>query len=257
MVKEFDSIKTKVGKALFVDHIFCGYSVARELLETETFWSTLSMAVGGRRLSASESQLFDKISTVVLGADPRIWPLKISRLVSSFGSTYAGVSGVYMALEGSNYGPFVMAAASRMIKECVDSSDYKKVLRQLFDNKLKIPGFGVPIREMDERVLAIRGYVKKTDLAGKYLNTLEDMEDFLLETKGLRVNIGGYLSALLLDFGYQPEQIGILGPVSVFVSLVANSYEESVQQNPQIQYLREDDLEYVGPAKRTSERGRG
>ncbi|MGH7440596.1 MAG: hypothetical protein ACRENE_33310, partial [Polyangiaceae bacterium] len=74
---------TRVGHASAGHHRFRGYHVGDELVGKETYFSAVSLALGGRRLDADEAAVLDELSAALLGPDPRIWPWKLCRLMSA------------------------------------------------------------------------------------------------------------------------------------------------------------------------------
>src|SRR5439155_6055166 len=92
-------IVTRVGRADFGDNQYCGYAVLGELLGNVGAACTLSLALGGPRLDWEQARIFDDLCVSVLAPDGRIWPLKIARLVSSYGGVTAGFAAAHVWLE--------------------------------------------------------------------------------------------------------------------------------------------------------------
>lgn len=76
------------------DHLFAGYEVFGELLGDESVAGLLALSVGMPKLSQEDVATLNDLAAVNMLCDPRIWPVKLSRLVSSYGSALHGFCGV-------------------------------------------------------------------------------------------------------------------------------------------------------------------
>jgi len=72
--------------------------------------------------------------------------------------------------------------------------------------------------------------------------------------RGIPPNIGLGIAAVLLDFGYTPHQVSALAHFLAQGVFVANAVEAAQQQAPEMQKLADEDVDYVGPARRESPR---
>ena len=93
-------IQTRVARHVFGDNFYFGHAVAGDLLGGETFAGLMAMAAKGRRPSDEERVVLDAIAVILTSADPRIWPLKLTRLVASYGGTLAGFGAGQLAMDG-------------------------------------------------------------------------------------------------------------------------------------------------------------
>jgi hypothetical protein len=85
------ALPTRVAHAEWGVNRYFGFPVP-DLLGDETLTGLVALAVGARRLPAAEREVLDDIAVAMTLADPRIWPLKMTRLVASYGGGLAGMA---------------------------------------------------------------------------------------------------------------------------------------------------------------------
>ena len=104
---------TRVAHAGPEDHRFMGHGALTELLGHETGTGLLALAILGRLVTSDEKQALDAMAVSLTAADPRIWPLKASRIAASYGEMLAGVATGQFAMMGTYMSPRVIGAAAR------------------------------------------------------------------------------------------------------------------------------------------------
>ena len=102
--RELSPLTTRVGRADWGDNRYRGYGVLAELAGHDGFWSMISLAVGGPRLDDGQSRLLDDLATCTFAGDPRIWPLKIVRVVGSFGQLYPALCAGMLPMQHAQVG---------------------------------------------------------------------------------------------------------------------------------------------------------
>jgi hypothetical protein len=253
---------TRVGHASVGHHRFRGYHVGDELVGKETYFSAVSLALGGRRLDADEAAVLDELSAALLGPDPRIWPWKLCRLMSAYGRFTTGLAGPIVALAGGRLGPAALAAAARFLTrlgEDVVWSEGPGALAAAVERALAIdarpPGFGTPFRPEDERLGPIAGIVERHGRAEKpYWKLVHAIAPLIQERTKMPLNAAGAVSAACLDLGFSPTQIDAFGVLLLLTNFVANAYE-GAQQSPEVlRSLPAHCIRYVGPPARRSPR---
>src|SRR5262249_2861665 len=95
-----ERLVTRVGRALWGDNRFRGFSVGDELAGATDLWSLVALAVGHRPLGADECAILDDLAACGCAADPRIWPLKAVRLGSAYGRFTPGLVAGLLAIDG-------------------------------------------------------------------------------------------------------------------------------------------------------------
>jgi hypothetical protein len=205
----------------------------------------------------------DAIAVILTSADGRIWPLKLGRLVASYGGTLAGWCAALLTMEGQRIGPWIIGYAARDLLELraaagerVDDDEAMAAeARRFLERGRRISGLGVPLREHDERYVALEAWVR-----GKGRDRLPFWRiQTALATQARAVghlspNAGLGVAALLLDLGHDPAQISALVTFVNQNVFAANAFEAAQQRAPEMQCLPEESVSYVGPPLRSSPR---
>jgi hypothetical protein len=262
-----EEILTHVGHVGWKEHCFRGRRVFEELVPTEGVWSLLSLACGGPLLDARASRLFDTITACCLASDPRIWPLKLARLVSAYGGAGAAVCATLQIIDsGRLAGPMLLASASFLRELAIelgeaglpDPAAVEAAVRARIAGKVRFPGFGVPHRPEDERVVALRRQLEREGYSeGRHFRLAREVSghhDRRLRSGGL--NIVGATASLCLDLGLEPHHLLGFSLVLPFASYVANAAEGAAQRPEVLRRLPLEVIEYRGPAPRCSPRAR-
>src|SRR5262245_36394504 len=101
-------LPTHVAHAYTDDHEFCGAKLYAKLLGRERFVGLIARAIQPAHPHTPSEEalaLLDDLAVITTVADPRIWPLKIVRVVSSYGSIYPAWAAANLCLEGARIGP--------------------------------------------------------------------------------------------------------------------------------------------------------
>jgi len=254
-------LSTRVGHAGWGDNQFCGRSVLRDLAGRASWIDLLALALGRQPLRPDDNQLLEDVAASAMAADPRIWPLKIARLASSYGGTLIPLSAAHAWFEGAPNSPWTAGACAELLVglavELGERVDEPAALQQALTRRGldagKLPGFGIAVRPEDERVVAVaESRRRRGHPPGKFFRLAESVAAMLQPPRPL--NIYGAFAAVSLDLGFAPEQIGTLTTVLISVSVVANVVEGAAQAPPVLQRLPNDRVLYQGPERRPSPR---
>ncbi len=256
-------IRTHVARQVPGDNLYFGYSTLTELLGEETLTGLLAMATIGKRVSKEERAMLDALVVASTSADPRIWPLKLTRLVSSFGGTLAGFGAGQLAMEGKSIGPWTVGvAADELVSlwnlvrgEPGEADALRAAVRGRIERRPRIAGYGVPFRDRDERMEALRTQV--VDLGRDRLTfwiLQEALSVGMMETWGAAPNMAIGSAAVLLDIGCTPPQASALAAFLNQNVFAANAFEAAQQSEPLMQKLPDECVDYVGPSLRASPR---
>ncbi|MBI2377901.1 MAG: hypothetical protein HYV07_28115 [Deltaproteobacteria bacterium] len=250
-------IETRVAKAGFDEHWFCGHRVFAELAGNESGSGMLGLAVLGRRLTEDERGMIDDLAVVITMADPRIWPLKIPRLVASFGRPAVGLAAANLYQDDAIIGPPVVEGAARLVLEVARVDEAGRLARSeaLIESGLRLDGFGVPLRATDERLDALTARVRLRRRAGlSHFKALEVLASAVRRLRRLEPNIAAGAAALLLDIGFTPKQAAIMTLTTVQACFWANALEGAGQRHEALLELPREHVEYSGPPPRRSPR---
>jgi citrate synthase len=258
-------IRTRVAKHLFGENLFFGYQTLAGLVGQETMTGIVAIAVKGRRPTESERRALDAIAVISTSADPHIWPLKLLRLVSSYGSVLAGYCAGQLTIEGERIGYWISGYAAAVLAELRGAvGDRMEDPTAVADavaaqmgraGRGRVIGFGVPLRKSDERMDALKAYVAREGLdRGAHWRLQEALADHVRRERGIPPNVGLGIGAVLLDLGYTPHQISALAHFLAQGVFVANALEAAEQRSPEMQKLADEHVDYVGPPRRESPR---
>lgn len=253
-------IRTRVAKHLLGDNRYFGHSALNELVSQETLTGMMALAVTGRRITAEERDLLDDLCVIMTSADPRIWPLKLARIVASYGGTLAGYTASMLPMEGHQIGPWVAGYAAQMYVELdvfIESFEgsLADAVRAFIAGSSHFHGYGVPLRTSDERLDALERRMRASgrDLR-KYWRLHEALAAGLWEQKKLRPNITAGFGAMLLDLGFTPHQASMMTLIQNSNTFAANAFEGARQQVDALRKLPDEHIEYVGKPARVSPR---
>lgn len=255
------SITTNAAYAGFEEHQFWGYEVFNELLGHESWGSLLILSATGRRISAEEAKIIDDLAVVNAMADPRIWPLKITSLVASYGDSVMSTMAGNLCLEKAVIGPGALGSAAELLisfNEFIGSDGLhdRKLLEEKVAQLLKtkrLHGFGVAFRPEDERLQNLRKCVvrhKRTDLP--YWRLFERVCEAIFQVKGIKPNISSGTAAVLLDMGFSPCDIKMTA-IALFQACFFANAVDGVKRNADVmRCLPKHCTQYVGRELRRS-----
>ncbi len=257
-------LRTRIGHSSWDGNQYCGYAVD-ELAGRDGMWSLISLAVGGPRLGPEEVAVLDDLAVSLIAPDPRIWPLKMTRLASAYGSPTAGQCVGYLGIARSQVGGHTigMAAQSLVDLERRLGGDWTPerldaVIGEITAGGRPLPGFGVPYRPRDERVDVLRRCLQQRARAGgRYWDLIHTLAAHVAKQRPLPLNIGGAGAAVMLDLGFTADQVVLLGPVLLLPNYLANAAEGAEQRPAALLRLPDEVIDYVGAPPRRSPRAEG
>jgi hypothetical protein len=247
----------------WTEHRYFGHAVFGELLGPGTVTSLTALSVLGRALPAESLGVVDDMAVALTLADPRIWPLKLTRLLASYGSAVAAMGGGLSVQEGARIGPWTTQQAAALLSQfsmdlggLAPSPDSVRavVLRYLEAHRF-VWGFGTPYRERDERLIAFRErIVARGRHTLPYWRLFDAISTVVVERRGTEPNMGMGVAAACLDLGLSTTEVGPLATALMQHMFVANAVEQAKAPAPLLQKLPDEWVDYSGHAPRQSER---
>ena len=255
-------IVTHVARARWEDHRFRGWGALHELAGQESYLGITALAATGRRFDAEDRGMLDDLAVILSGAaDPRIWPLKITRLVGSYGGTIAGFVAGQLCTECDAIGPWVTGPAGRMlmaISEATKTStgeDFAGIVRGVLKDFRRLPGFGVAFRPQDERLLALRRRLEaRGRTARPWWTLLERVAEVVRADRGIEPNVAAACAAMLLDMGMTPREAQLVTNFANQNTFIANAIEAADQSSATLRTLPESCVRYTGREPRETPR---
>lgn len=251
-------LPTSVGRADVGENQFRGFAVGAQLAGHARLWSALSLAVGHRALGDADCQLLADVVVCSLAADPHIWPLKVTRLVSSYGNAVPAMAAGMMSTAGGFMGWGTYAPAARFLRELAGIPVHARntYIDAQVTKRRHIPGFGVAFRSHDERASALADCVRKRGYGeGEHWQVLLAAHEILRDRRA-PMNIAAATAAVFLDVGFSPSQIGALGPVLLLPNYLANAVEGAEQAPEILRRLPNSAIQDRTPSPRMSPRAR-
>jgi len=256
------SIATRTGWASGTDNHFRGYAIGADLLGKESFWSMMSLAVGGPRLDDNAAGMLSDLAISAAAADPRIWPLKLVRLVAAYGRPVPALASFFLTMDGSMLGWTAAKKASLLLLDLAevvgDADNIEEVIWQRLQQRRDsrtLYGFGVPLRPADERLVALTGRVEERGFAARpYWRLSLSAAAVILRETGIKANIALGGAAVYLDQGFGPEQMDVLGAAALSLGPWANALEGAQQAPECLRRLPDSMIDYRGPEARPSPR---
>lgn len=257
-----DPIPTRLAHAEHSDNWFRGYSVSHELAGVETWLGIVALGITGRRLDPDERGLLDDLGVALTVADPRIWPLKLTRLVSAYGSTLTGLAAGALSLDDALIGHWTTGAAARFLRQVRsatlgpnDGPAIEAACRARLASPERLIGFGVPFRPIDERVVLLtRSIVARGRDQLEYWKLFQAVADAVFKLKGLRPNMTMAAAAACLDLGFDDRQTATIISLLGMSDFLANAAESAAEPAPALKALPHASIRYVGPPPRDSGR---
>ena len=273
-LEPLEPLATAVGHAGWGENRHFGFDVGRELVGRESLSGLLALAVCGRRFSAGDQGLLDDVAAAMTVTDPRIWPLKLTRVVSSYGRCLSAVAAVNICIERALVGHWTSGDAAALLLEIDyrlraldhppqqedDTQDEPLVqlLAKLIAKRGRLMGFGVPFRDEDERVVLVAAAVERRGRRQRrYWQLLERVSKVMRRVHAVPPNIGLAVGAVCLDMGMTPEQTSRISVALGQNVYLANAIEGARQAPKVLQRLPSDRVDYQGRALRRSPRSVG
>jgi hypothetical protein len=219
-------------------------------------------------LAPEERAVLDDLATVITVGDPRVWPLKLVRVVSAYGGAMAAVAAGTASFAGARVGYPAAGLAAEVLATIGEriaaarSTGHASAEAILGDECQRLLagggrpfGFGVPFRPRDERLMMLTERVAargRRDLA--HWRIFEQVAETIRRIRGLEPNVGLGAAAVCLDIGFTPTQIGPLITALGSADFWANAVEGAQQASPCMQTLPLGSVRYVGPAPISSPR---
>ncbi|MEP7123375.1 MAG: hypothetical protein ABJE95_20785 [Byssovorax sp.] len=252
---------TRAGHIAYGRNRFCGADVFDELAaQVVTPGDLLARALGARALDEDDRELLRCAALALTSPDPRVWPLKLTRVLASYGNVFAGFYGAQLASAtqkmGPNSGTGAAQALAWLLDQIRDDDDDEAFARKL-DSYLaqvgRIGGFGVPFRDEDERQVALTRLLEHHPITRRRPWQMHlRMARVMRAAHGLQVNVVLPLVAIALDLGIAPRRAGLWMSLTMAHTFAAHAVEALDHDAPFLRELPVASIDYRGRAPRQS-----
>ena len=239
----------RVGHIGDEDNRFCGASVFGELAaRVADPTELLCRGFGMPPPDADGREVLRCITLCVTSPDARVWPLKLTRVLSCYGNPLAGFFGAQLANFSDRMGPGTAAFAAASLRWIAErlaaevanpaptDEQVAAVVAEHLTQRGRIAGFGVPFRKHDERLLALHrllsGHGAQRGAAWRlHLQIVSAMR----AREGLEPNIAFPITALFTDLGLAPHRAGLflsllMSPIFAAHALEAADHDGALLQ---------------------------
>ncbi len=258
-----EPVRTRVAHAGWHDHRLRHRRLFAEVLGRADLTRLSVLALTGRDLDPDAAAMVDDLAVVTSVSEPRIWPLKAARLVASYGGTMAGFAAGCLWADRAQVGFWtcglaaesLVALAAELGDGAADPVRVADAVRRRLERGQVIAGFGVPFRDEDERMVALRRQVRARGRdGGRHWTLLGHLAETMRAERHLGANIGLGLAAVLLDLGFDAGEISVLAAQLGHHTFLANAHEGAIQGAPALRRLPDEAVAYVGAGPRPSPR---
>lgn len=255
--------KTRSGHWGWDEHHYFGHRVFEELTGNQSLTGIVALSVLRRSLPAEDIAVLDDMAGVVTLADPRIWPLKLTRLVASYGAAIPAVAAGLLMEEGARIGPSTGVGAAQLLLEfheriggrVDDPAHVRAVVGAYLADHSFVWGFGTPYRTRDERFIAFRECLRRRGRDQRpYFRTMEAVAEVVRAERNAEPNIGAAVAAMALDMGLAPAEVGALSAIMMQHMFFGHAVEEASAPSALLAKLPDAYVRYRGRKPRTSPR---
>ncbi|RYE87742.1 MAG: hypothetical protein EOO75_14090 [Myxococcales bacterium] len=257
---------TRVGHIGDHDNRFCGHAVFGDLARQDDAIDLLALAFGRHPLSADDRHALRVLCVGLTSPDARVWPLKLTRTMASYGNAYAGFHGAQLATMSTHIGPHTTGTAAHNLvwlrdqlgPEPSPGPRLSEAVARLLARSPRLIGFGVPFRPRDERVLGMRAMLAGHPVERRPFWRLQGLlEAELRERRQLEPNVASVTAALILDVGIAPHRAGVFMAQMMAHVFMAHALESAEEPASPLRELPPEAVDYQGPPPRHTGRSTG
>ena len=256
-------VTTRTAHMGWDEHRYFGRAVFEDITGKESLTYLMALSILGRELPRDCYPVLDDAACALTLADPRIWPLKLTRLVASYGSTVPAMAAGLLIEERARVGPWTCAKAAEILSSfearigsrTSEPAHVRSVVKAYLAEHGFVWGFGTPFRARDERLIAFRACITRRGKSeGRYGRTLGLIEDEIREARGTDPNIAMAIAAAFLDMGMTPHEIGAMTTFLMQHMFFAHAVEGAGDSGRVLRLLPDECVSYIGREPRTSPR---
>jgi hypothetical protein len=254
---------TRAGHIQYGRNRFCGADVF-DTLEARMRSPTdlLILSFGGRPLDDEDREVLRCVSLAVASPDPRVWPLKLTRVLASRGNLFAAFYGAQLANFTDIIGPNAatscagaIAAIAARVDDPTDARALDVAIAAFLEPKPIVGGFGVPFRDEDERLVELERLLADHPITRRpWWLIVRALGRAIGERSNIRPNVVSALCAIFLDLGIAPHRAGLLLGVMMTHTYAAHAVEACDQDGPLLREIDVEHVDYRGHAPRRSRR---
>lgn len=225
-------------------------------LEDLSWMDLLMYGITGRRLSPAQLELFQGLWKISASyPEPRIWNNRVAALGGSARSTPGLSLGAAIAVtDATIYGQRPMIGAFDFLqraRKCCDSGEqlHDVVVRELKTHRT-IPGYGRPLRSVDERLAPAERLARRLGLWGGGYTSLALEVGEILRKKRMGMNVAALAGALYADQGLSAIEYQHATLLAFSAGMIVCTLDAAKNPEGALFPLRCDRLQSSGPPAR-------
>lgn len=247
---ELGAVSVTDGKVTFRGHDLLNG------LENLSWMDLLLYGITGRRFSQAQLELFEGLWKISASyPEPRIWNNRVAALGASARSTPGLSLGAAIAVtDATIYGQRPMIGAFDFLLRAQAARDDGEPIRKFVSRELKtfrgIPGYGRPLRHIDERLAPAERVARRVGLwGGVYTQLAFEVAD-ILKRHRMGMNIAALAAGLYADQGLSVAEYSRATVIAFSAGMIHCEYDAAQHPEGALLPLRCDRLRYSGPAHR-------
>jgi citryl-CoA lyase len=231
-----------------------GYDIT-DIMDKLSFAEAVFLILKGELPNKAEAEMMRAIlvSSIDHGCSPPS-VLGTRNVISGGNSLNAAIAGGVLVI-GDSHGGAIENCAKILQQWAKKEGSVEELANQLVDylaeKKIRMPGFGHRLHNVDPRTLKLFEIAKKCGFSGRHIELCLALEKALGTKLGkqLPINVDGAIAAVISDMGFDYRLGKGFFIISRVPGLIAHAYEEMTREKPMRQ-LGNRNFSYDGPAER-------
>jgi citryl-CoA lyase len=215
------------------------------LMKEHSFTEVIFIILRGSLPTAEETKMMDAMLVAAIDHGPGTASGQVARIVASAkNSMHVSVAAAILAM-GERHGSAI-EGAGEFFQEHSNTENIEALVGDLKLKKLRVPGFGHPFLEVDERSRLLFGMARELGFYGVNCTFAERFHEEInrQSSKKLALNIDGSMGAILSDMGFDHRMMKGVFIIARVPGLVAHIYEEEMN-DVGIRRMDQGDIEFV------------
>lgn len=231
-----------------------GYDIT-DIMDKLTFSEAVFLILKGELPNKSEAEMMRAIlvSSIDHGCSPPS-VLGARNVISGGNSLNAAIAGGVLVI-GDSHGGAIENSAKILQQWAKKDGSAEELANQMVDylseKKIRMPGFGHRLHNVDPRTKKLFEIAKKCGFSGRHIELCKAVEKALATKLGkqLPINVDGAIAAVISDMGFDYRLGKGFFIISRVPGLIAHAYEEMTREKPMRQ-LGNRNFSYDGPGER-------
>lgn len=218
----------------------------QKLITGKSFVESVFLLLTGKLPTKKETGMLNALFVACLDHGVGAPSATVARTVASTGNSLHTAVAAGILTTGEHHGGAIEGAA-RFFSDHVGEKNVKKLVAELKELKVRIPGYGHKVLTHDHRSDTLFTVAKKMGFYSKHCSLAVAVEKELnkVSSKPLPLNIDGSMAAIIMDMGFDWRLAKGFFLIGRMPGLVAHAFEQSVSGEG-VKRINEDAITYVG-----------